>query len=580
MATISLLLNMAGGLCMFLFGMKTMSAGLQKSAGERIRKTLNFMTDNRFAGVFTGFMVTAIVQSSTAVTVMIVSFVNAGLLSLTQSIGVIFGANIGTTLTAWIISIVGFKISIDSLALPAIGIGFILGIIRWKYRSLGDFLLGFGFLFLGLFFLTSGMANVNDVFNFGTIGALRGMGFTAILIGFGTGLIMTLFINSSTATVALIMALAFQDIVTYEMAAGMVLGSNLGTTLNAPLASLAGNTSAKRAALVHVMFNVIGAAWALPLTIPLLKLVNLILPGDPWAAIPSNEAITLHIAGLHTTFNIINTLLFLPFVNQFSRLISFLVREKGAPEKSGPYTFAYISSAMADSPELNIMRAEKEICDMAGIVSFMYSRFCAALSGLREADGKGEENAAAICEELKLKEKYVDEMRETLSGFLIECTRGEHRNIAAAPRRGSATGSRPKLNSRSQARVARLLRVIGILEEMSDDCYSISRLLQRSVRKDCVFKEKQIDDLVPYVGQVGEFLVLLEDQLGRRPTPKQKAHAAELERSIDKNRKKLNKLGRKRIKAGENVRTELYFIDLVRRIEKLGDYCFDIAEAV
>ena len=567
---------------MFLFGMKMMSNGLQKSAGERIRKTLSFMTGNRFLGVFTGFIVTAIVQSSTAVSVMIVSFVNAGLFTLTQSIGVLFGINIGTTLTAWIISIVGFKVSIDGLALPAIGIGFVLGIVKWKYRSLGDFLLGFGLLFMGLHFLTAGMGTdtARELLDFQAIGALRDTGFIAILVGFGTGLVMTILINSSTASIALIMALAYQNIIPYEMAAGMVIGANIGTTLNAPLAAIAGNTSAKRTALAHVMFNIIGVAWALPFILPLLNLVNVFLPGDPWAIIPYNEAIPLHIAGLHTTYNIINTIFFLPFVNQFARLISFMIRDKETPEKSGPYKFAYLSTALAEAPELNIMRAEKEISDMARIVSSMYSRFCTALRGLRDEDGKGGENAAAICEELLEREQYVDEMRETLSSFLIECTKGESRHAAAISQRGQWAGFRLRRKSKSELRIASLLQIIGNLEAMSDECYSISRLLEKSVRKDCVFKEKQLNDLIPYVGQVEEFLALLEEQLGRKRTPEQKARAAEIETNIDKSRKKLNKLGRKRIKAGENIRSELYFIDLVRRIEKLGDYCFDIAEAV
>jgi len=555
------ILNMVGGVCMLLFGMKIMSEGLQKSAGERMRKALNFMTGNRFAGVFTGFMVTSIVQSSTAVSVLIVSFVNIGLLSLTQSVGVLFGTNIGTTLTAWIISIVGFRISMSGLALPAIGIGFFLGIIKWKYKGVGDFLLGFGFLFLGLGFLTSGMADIHDVFDFDAIGAFRDRRVLAVLIGAGVGLVMTVIINSSTASVALIMALAFQGIVTYEMAAGMIMGAQIGTTPNAVLVSMAGNTNAKRAALVHVMFNVVGVVWALPLLFPLLNLVNIILPGDPWAAVPYNEAIPLHIAGLHTTFNIINTLLFLPFVNQYSRLISIILPEKKTKAKTGPYQFASISAGRTNSPELNILRAEKEISDMAGIVSFMYSRFCSALRGLRETGGQDSgEAAAALCDELLQKEQYVDEMLETLSGFFAEC-------------------SRMKLNHRSETRIAGLLRVIGDIEQMSDECYSISRLLERSVRKNCVFEGREMDELIPYVELVEEFLSLLEKRL-RNPTEEQRIRAAELETRIDKTRNKLQKMGRKRIEAGGNVRTELIFIDLVRRIEKLGDYCFDISEAV
>ena len=568
---------------MFLFGMKVMSEGLQKSAGERMRKTVNFMTGNRFSGLLTGFVATAIIQSSSAFSVIVVSFVNAGLLTLTQSIGVIFGTNIGTTLTGWIISLLGFKLSIDSLALPAIGIGFIATIIKWKYRSVGDFLMGFGFLFLGLHFLTAGMGTdtAKGLLDFDAIGALGDHRFLAIIIGFGVGLVMTVIINSSTASITLIMALAYQGIVPYEMAAGMVMGANLGTTTDAPLASLAGNANSKRTALIHVLFNVIGVAWAVPLLIPLLNLVNFILPGDPWAGIISNEAIPLHIAGLHTTFNIINTILFLPFVNQFARFVTFLVKEKETEVKDTHYNFAYLSTSVADSPELNIMRAEKEIRNMAGIVSFMFSRFSTALRALHEEGAeKAESTVAALCEELEQKEQYVDEMREALSGFLIECSRGDSLNADVLPQRPSVVGALMRLNNRSEKRITRLMRVIGTLEEMSDECYSISRLLEKSVRKDCIFKEKEMNELIPYVGHVEEFLVLLEEQFGRKVTAEQKARAAELEGNIDRNRKKLNKLGRKRIEAGGNVRSELLFIDLVRRIEKLGDYCFDISGAV
>ena len=574
---------MAGGLCMFLFGMKIMSDGLQKSAGERMRKTLNFMTGNRFVGLLTGFLATAIIQSSSAFSVIVVSFVNAGLITLTQSVGVIFGTNIGTTLTGWIISLIGFKVNIDSFALPAIGIGFILSVIKWKYRSIGDFLLGFGFLFLGLHFLTAGMGTetAKDILDFDAIGAFGNKRFLAIVVGFSVGLVMTIIINSSTASITLIMALAFQGIISYEMAAGMVLGANLGTTTDAPLASIAGNTESRRTALVHVLFNVIGVAWALPLLIPLLNLVNVILPGNPWI---SRDVIPLHIAGLHTTFNIINTMLFLPFVNQFAKLVTIIVPEKKTDETEADkhYKFAYLSARGADSPELNIMRAEKEIRDMAGIVSFMYSRFSAALRDLRESGEKVNENAvAALCTELEQKEQYIDEMRETLSGYLIECNKDEPRKTINAPLLDSVTDFRTRIQTRSaERRISRLLSVIANLEEMSDECYSISRLLEKSVRKDCVFKEKEMDELIPYVALVEEFLALLKDQYGHKTTLEQKARAAELEKSIDKNRKKLNKRGRKSIEAGGNVKTELLFIDLVRRIEKLGDYCFDIAEAL
>jgi len=557
MTVISLLLRMTGGLCLFLFGMRVMSDGIQQSAGDRMKKALNFMTGNRFVGVLTGFVVTSIIQSSSAATVMIVAFVNAGLLTLTQSIGVIMGANIGTTVTAWIVSLLGFSIKISNMALPAIGIGFILSVIKWKYKSLGDLLLGFGFLFLGLDYLTQSMSAVAHSYDFNAVAALSHLGFLSTMIGAGVGLVMTLLIHSSSASTAIVLTMAYNEVVGYEMAAGMILGANVGTTIDAALAAIGARTAAKRAALVHVLFNIVGAFWALPLLKPLLALVDILTPGNPVANDPS---ITIHLAMLHTVFNIVNTAFFLPFVNPYAKLVSLIIREDPSKKESEHYKFSYITSAITDTPVLNILRAEKEIRDMAGVASSMYARFSAVLRSLRETGDKNEA-VTQLCEELKQKEEYTDEMRETLSSFLIEC-------------------SREQINRRSEQRISQLLRVIGYIEEMSDECYSISRLLEKSVRKDYVFKDEEMDVLIPYVNQIESFLDMLKEQSMHSSKIASAVHTVKLKTSISASRKKLQRLGRKRIEAGEDVKTELMFIDLVRRIDKLGDYCIDIAEVI
>jgi phosphate:Na+ symporter len=544
---------------MFLFGMKLMSDGIQQSAGDKLRRTLNFMTGNRFAGVLTGFAVTGIIQSSSAVTVMVVSFVNAGLLTLTQSIGVIMGANIGTTVTAWVVSLVGFSLKISTLALPAVGIGFILSVAKWKHKSLGELILGFGLLFLGLDYLTQEMSGINKIIDFNAIGAFRDTGFAAILIGAGAGLLMTLLVHSSSATTAIVITMAFSNIITYEMAAAMVLGANVGTTIDAALAGIGVNTAAKRASLVHVMFNLIGTCWALPLIRPLLALVDLLTPGNPVAGNPS---VTTHLAMLHTVFNMLNTLLFLPFVNSYAKLVSLIIREEKTKEveKDEHYKFAYVSGTITDTPELNIMRAEKEIRDMAGIASSMYSRFSGVLQSLLVIEDR-EAAVADLVEELKAKEKYADEMRETLTAFLIECTREQ-------------------LNYRTENRVSQLIRIIADLENMTDGCYSVSFLLEKSIRKNHIFKSKEMDALIPYVSLVGNFLAVVQDRLGQKMNPAQVIDVKLIEANIVSFRNKLHKLGRKRIEAGVDVKTELLFLDLVRGIEKLGDYCYDISRAV
>ncbi|GMO46109.1 MAG: hypothetical protein Pg6C_08060 [Treponemataceae bacterium] len=308
MAVISVLLSVSGGLCLFLYGMKVMGDGIQQTAGDRLQRVLNFMTGNRFIAVLTGIAVTAIIQSSSATTVMAVSFVNAGLLTLTQSVGVIMGANIGTTITAWIVSLVGFSLKLSALALPAVGIGFVVSIIKWKHKQLGDVILGFGLLFLGLDFLTKSMPQFGDSFN--VISRVSNLGFASVLIGAGAGLTMTLLTHSSSASTAIMLTMAYNGVVGYRMAAAMILGANIGTTIDAALAAIGTKTTAKRAALVHVLFNVIGTCWALPLLTPLLAVVDAVTPGAITPGMTHSPLITAHLAMLHTVFNVINTALF------------------------------------------------------------------------------------------------------------------------------------------------------------------------------------------------------------------------------------------------------------------------------
>jgi len=559
MGIISSLFNILGGLCLFLYGMKVMSEGIQQGAGDRLRRALNFMTMNRFAGVFTGFAVTGIIQSSSAVTVMIVSFVNAGLLTLTQSIGVIMGANIGTTVTAWIVSLVGFSLRLSTLALPAVGIGFVLRIIKWKHHTLGEAILGFGLLFLGLDFLTRSMPEIGDSFNF--VASIPDGGFLSIFVGMSAGLVLTLILHSSSASTAIMLTMAYNGLISYEMTAAMVLGANIGTTIDAALAAIGTKTAAKQAALVHVLFNVIGTCWALPLIRPLLALVDYITPGTMTGMV-NDPSVPTHLAMLHTVFNSMNTLLFLPFVNQFAALVSFLIKGKKDEEPQNEhYRLEYNTGTLRNTPELNILRAEKEIRDMAGLASDMFGKFSAILNSMQETP-LTEDAVADLLREMKSKEEYADEMREALTDFLIECTR-------------------ERLNRRTEQRVSRLFRIISELEEMTDDCYSLSFILERSVAKNQLLKSKEITALIPYVGLVAEFLSFIGGlQLGAVLSREQSTWARELEDKIDKSRDKLRKLGRKRIEAGKDVKTELLFIDMVRRIEKLGDYCYSIAAAL
>jgi phosphate:Na+ symporter len=554
MQYVEILFRLIGGLCLFLYGMKVMSDGIQQAAGDRLQRALNFMTRNRFIGVLTGAVVTTVIQSSSATTVMVVSFVNAGLLTLTQSIGVIMGANIGTTTTAWVVSLIGFKIDISTIALPAVGVGFILGAIKWKHRELGTAFLGFGFIFLGLQFISGSLPTINPEFLV-FIRQISDLGFLSLLIALAVSTGVTLLVHSSAATITLIIALAFGNVITFEIAAAMILGANIGTTIDAILAAIGTRTAARQTALVHVLFNVVGSIAALVFFRPLLFLVDVLTPG-----LPNGPNIAAHLAMFHTIFNVFCTLMFLPFVHQFAVLVSFLIKNKPEEQPQGraPYKLEYSSGVIQNSPELNILRAQKEIRDMAGIASSMFAEASSALQSLK----KVEETAVdALIRDMQEKEEIADEMREELTRFLIECTH-------------------QPLSRQSDRKVSLLLRIIADLEDMTDDCCGISYILERSVKKDLIFKEQEMAALAPYVGLVEEFLAFVQKQLGSRNTMKQIFYARDLESRIDKSRDKLRKMGRKRIEAGEKVKTELLFIDLVKRIEKLGDWCSNISESL
>lgn len=549
MVYIETLLRILGSLGLFLFGMKIMSDGIQKAAGDRLQRVLNFMTGTRLAAVLTGFGVTAIIQSSSATTVMVVSFVNAGLLNLSQSIGVIMGANIGTTVTAWIVSLIGFKMNVSAIALPAIGIGFVLTMaVKWGREDLGEAILGFGILFLGLDFLTKSMPKI-DANAIAFITSVSDLGFISELIGVGAGVLITVIVHSSSASTAIVLTLAHGGMIDFPMAAAMILGANIGTTIDAFLASIGTKAAARRAALVHILFNVIGTVWAVVFFGPFLTLIDIITPGSV-----SGPGITTHLAMLHTVFNTINTVLFFPFVPQLASLVTRIVKDD-AEAKAGPYKLVYKSGAIQDAPEFNVLRAEKEIRDMAGIVEAMFERFSGSLSKL---DG---ETVGETVADLKEKEDYADQMREELSRFLVECA-AQH------------------LNAKTERNVAQLLRIVGDLEDMTDDCFSLSLILERSVAKKLHFDKKELEELAPYVETVREFLSFVRENLGKHLTKEEFERASELENRIDQFRNKLRKMSRKRMESGADVKTELLFIDLVRRIERLGDYAFSISEAL
>ena len=542
--------KLIGALGLFMYGMQLTSDGIQRAAGDKLQRTVNFMTKNRLMSVLTGILVTVLIQSSSATTVMLVSFVNAGLLSFIQSIGVIMGANIGTTLTGWIIASVGIgKFSIVALAVPIFGIGFFLSLMKKRdaYKSYGENLMGFALIFLGLEFLAKAIPDpTGDALLF--LRNFADKGWIAIIICVLVGIIFTMLINASSATIAVVIGLAAKGIISFEMAAAITLGANIGTTFDSFLVSLGTNTNAKRAAWAHILFNIIGTIWVVIVFKPFLLFVDWVTPGEISAA-----SAGAHIAMLHTMFNAVNTLVLFPFVPQYAALVSRLIPEKPG-ETEERKRLSYVAGPIMVSPELNLVHARKEIANMAGVARSMFSRFRGAL---RERPDDFETAIASF----KADEELADRMKEELTRFLLEVT---HQDIA----------------EKTQANIQELLHVVDGLENITDSSLSLAYLVERSERKKLTIDKDELESLAPYTLLADEFLRFVEENASSPIDDEKLSIAAKLEDRLDTFRADLKKKARKRLKSGADVRTELLFIDMVRHIEKIGDYAFDIAESL
>ncbi len=513
-----------------------------------MRKILGLITGNPFMGIVTGFFVTAIIQSSSATTVMVVSFVNAGLMTLTQAIGVIFGANIGTTATAWIVSLIGFKFDLSVFYVPLFGLGYILTFIKkWKKQGLGEAIMGFAILFLGLELLTNAIPPITEQ-HVAFLLKYTENGFLGILIGLAVSILGTVILHSSSAFTAIILTMAYKGLLTWEFSAVMVLGSNIGTTIDAVLASIGTKVNARRTALVHVLFNVIGTFIALIFIKPLLLFVDWITPGTV------QDQITNHIAMLHTVFNVFSALLFLPFIKQLAHLTEKIIKPR-KDETPDVYRLDFTQTGIKENSESYIIRAEKEISDMTDLVIRMFDRITESLESADKT------LIADHMEGLAQKEDYADQMQEGLSKFLVSC-------------------SQLPLPESTRENVSLMLRIVDDLESMTDDCYSVALLLKRSTDKKMVFEQEDMDRLVPYVTLVQQFLIFIKTHINRHLDEEQTIIAQDLEDQIDKFRKNLKKIARKRLEDGADVKTELLYIDLVRNIEKIGDHAFSISASL
>ena len=576
LSIISIIFNFVGALALLLWGMDLLSSGIQKGAGNKLQKLLSVVSGNRFTAVFTGLLVTGIIQSSSATTVMVVSFVNAQILSLTQAIGIIFGANIGTTVTAWIVSFLGFSFSVSAFAIPLIGIGFFLkSLKKSKIKNFSDLFLGFGMLFLGLDLLGDTLSLNPESVSF--INSITDWGFLGIIVGVLIGAVLTGLIHSSSAFTAIILTMAAAGSINWKLSAALVLGSNIGTTIDAVLSSIGASTNAKRAAAVHVGFNICGTIIAIICFNPFLSLVDLIVPGTP------ESNITNHIAMLHTVFNTCTTLIFLPFVNQIAMLVSKLIKEpKSQVEKK--YKLPLIITQNRYTIDSYILQIEKEIALMSAKTMTMLDEIYTALKGFdlgfitnpKNGRVKGLKVVSLdrtylnsienISSQVLEQEDYIDQMNEAISDFLMNCYQMND------------------VSEHNKAKISKLIQITAEIEDLSDECASIIHVLQKYILTSDQKKSSSYEKLLPFVDQVKEFFDYISQHLSfglsYTLSSEEKRLSVKMEESIDTTKKQLKKLARQRIENGKDVKSELHYIDLVRHIERAGDNVYKIAQTL
>ena len=563
--------TLLGAMGMFLYGMNLMSAGLQKAAGDRLRGFLSAMTSNPFKRVMTGVGITALIQSSSATTVMVVSFVNAGLLTLVQAIGVIMGANIGTTITAWMVSLLGFKADISILAVPLMLLGFLFSNSKKNQRkNIGELIVGFSLLFLGLSFMKESVPDLKqtpEVLEF--VRQWAGHGFWSVLIFLGVGTILTLILQSSSATMAITLIMLSMGWVPFPMACAMVLGENIGTTITANIAASVGNPAAKRAALSHTIFNVFGVIWALILFRPFLSLVGKIIefmgypnPAAEGFAVDSPDgatgtAVLYGLSMLHTLFNLINTLILVWFTDLIAKVVTKLVKEPENKEEKA-FRLKYIEAGPLATPELATEQAFKEVIHFAQI----------SRNGLGYARAAINENDPDKFEELRGKlvkyEEISDRIEYEIATFL---------NAVSAE----------EISSRTSIMIKAMYKIIGELESLGDSGESISRILSRRNIHNKTFDAETIKKLNAMVDLVDNaYAVMIENlTLAFDGNLDEIANAYSAEDRINNQRNNLRDEEIESIESDrKNYQTSVYYMDIVSELETMGDFMINISQTL
>ena len=548
-------LRLIGSLALFLYGMKIMSEGLQKFAGDSLRRILTAMTTNRVTGVLTGVLITALIQSSSATTVMVVSFVNAGLLTLTQSIGVIMGANIGTTVTAWLISALGFKVDIAAFALPLLAFAlplFFSG--KSSRKSIGEFVFGFAFLFMGLQSLKANAPDLGanpEMLAF--VQNYTDMGFFSIILFLFIGAILTMIVQASAATMAITLIMCANGWIDYHLGVALVLGENIGTTITANLAALTGNTQARRAALAHLVFNVFGVMWVLVLFYPFTNAVSWFVTHIMKVSDPV-VAVSFKLAAFHTAFNISNTFIMIWFVSLIEKTVCTLIKPKVEDEE---YRLRYITGGMLSTAELSILQAHKEISLFAERTARMFNMVKELFYE------KNEETFLKTYSRIEKYENISDRMEIEIANYLTEVSEG-------------------RLSSESKEEIRIMLRAVSEIESIADSCNNLARSIKRRNEFKSEFTEEQnkhLDHMFELVsGALNRMnLILHKPELVHDDINP----SYNIENEINNYR---NQLKSRNIEDINNklyqYQDGVYYMDMVSESEKLGDYVLNVVQAV
>ena len=589
-------LGLLGAVGLFLYGMKVMSEGLQKAAGDRLRNILSAMTRNRFTGTLTGFAITALIQSSSASTVMVVSFVNAGLMSLAQSMAVIMGANVGTTFSAWVTALFGFKVNISAFVLPLIGLSIPLLFTKsGRNKSIGEFLIGFAFLFMGLDLISHYVPDLQsnpEMFAF--LQRYASMGYLSVLIFVAVGIILTMVIQSSAATFAITLIMCSKGWIDFNLACALVLGSNIGTTITPILASMSGNVAAKRTAMGHLLFNLLGTVWVLALYFPFVHfnawLTEALGQGDPAAlqgfvnhieatdpevynhlfdgSLPDSHPVVAQVGQMqmsvsiglsifHTVFNLINLSVMIWMTNLYVKIVMKLVPTKHKEDEE--FQLKFISGGLMNASELNIAQAEKEIAVFAERVQRMIGM---AQTLVHTKEGTEEFNNSFS--RLEKYEDISDRMEIEIAHYLNRCSEG-------------------RLSNEGKLKIAAMLRIVSEIESIADCCLGAGKILIRKQQSHIDFNEEiytNLDTMFGYVeNAMSNMVTLLSDM--------DNAREQEIIVSYNREREINNFRNQLRTSNIENIngrhyeyQAGIYYMDLVANLEKTGDYIINVVDAV